>query len=207
MFDDLYIPISALQHYAFCPRQCALIHIERLWSENFLTAEGQILHQNVDLTLKQKRKLIRTEFSVEVKSDNHHLVGKLDALEIINSESIEYIPIEYKRGKPKIDNHDRIQLCAQALCLEEMLGIHIKKAALWYWQKRHREWIELTDELRNETIEICQMTYQMFCKQKTPKAIYDKKCNACSLVELCQPQKMTTDKSIVYNHLFFNINS
>ena len=205
MSDNLYIPISALQHYAFCPRQCALIHIERLWLENFLTAEGQILHQNVDSGLKQKRKLVRTEFAVEVRSDVLHLTGKLDALEIIGNTNPEYIPIEYKRGKPKIDNHDRIQLCAQALCLEEMLNINIQKGALWYWQTRHREWIEFTEPLRNETRIACQETYRLFQEQKTPKAIYDKKCKACSLIELCQPQKMTTDKSTDYNQSFFKI--
>ncbi len=203
MADDLNIPISALQHYAFCPRQCALIHIERLWAENFLTAEGQILHQNVDSGLNQKRKLVRTEFAVEVKSEIYHLIGKLDALEIIGNKTLDYIPIEYKRGKPKVENHDRIQLCAQALCLEEMLNINIQKGALWYWQTRHREWIELTESLRNETIGICQNTYKLFQEQKTPKAIYDKKCKACSLVELCQPRKMTNDKSLLYNQLFF----
>ena len=130
MVMDDPIPIPALQHYAFCPRQCAYIHIERLWQDNFLTAKGNQLHDRVHSNESEKRGNLKTERGVQVSSEQYGLTGKLDLLEI-QSELLQLTPVEYKRGKPKISDCDRIQLCAQVLCLEEMCNISINRAALW----------------------------------------------------------------------------
>lgn len=197
MQDTRLIPLSALQHYAFCPRQCALIHNEQAWSENWLTAQGQQLHQRVDHGLPESRKGIRYERGVEVSAPQLGLIGKLDLLEI-EIDSGACFPVEYKRGKPKQDPIDEIQLCAQALCLEEMLNISVPYGALWYWQTRHRHQIEFTDELRQQTDEIIKSTRSLLESGKTPKAKYEKKCQACSLYELCNPKLTFRDKSRAY---------
>ncbi|MGE4498458.1 MAG: CRISPR-associated protein Cas4, partial [Deferribacterales bacterium] len=121
--DETAVSISALQHYIFCPRQCALIHVEQLWSENFFTAEGRILHEKVDTGEREKRGSIITERSVHIFSDKLKLRGIADVVELHDNGRV--VPVEYKRGKPKSDHADEIQLCAQALCLEEMLSVRI----------------------------------------------------------------------------------
>jgi CRISPR-associated exonuclease Cas4 len=195
--DTRLIPLSALQHYAFCPRQCALIHNEQVWSENWLTAQGQQLHQRVDHGLPESRKGIRYERGVEVSAPQLGLIGKLDLLEI-DIASGACFPVEYKRGKPKQDPIDEIQLCAQALCLEEMLNIAVPYGALWYWQTRHRHQIEFNDALRQQTLQIIEATRDLLNSGVTPKAKYEKKCQACSLYELCNPKLTFRDKSRAY---------
>lgn len=197
MQDTRLIPLSALQHYAFCPRQCALIHNEQAWSENWLTAQGQQLHQRVDHGLPESRKGIRYERGVEVSAPQLSLIGKLDLLEI-EIASGACFPVEYKRGKPKQDPIDEIQLCAQALCLEEMLNISVPYGALWYWQTRHRHQIEFNDALRQQTLQIIEATCDLLNSGVTPKAKYEKKCQACSLYELCNPKLTFRDKSRAY---------
>lgn len=197
MQDARLIPLSALQHYAFCPRQCALIHNEQAWSENWLTAQGQQLHQRVDHGLPESRKGVRYERGVEVSAPQLGLIGKLDLLEI-DIASRACFPVEYKRGKPKQDPIDEIQLCAQALCLEEMLSISIPYGALWYWQMRHRHQIEFNDALRQQTLQIIEATRDLLNSGVTPKAKYEKKCQACSLYELCNPKLTFRDKSRAY---------
>ena len=127
------IPISALQHYAFCPRQCAYIHLECSWQENYLTARGQQLHQRVHSQEAEQRGATRSERSVQVCSWRLNLTGQLDLLEI-RQNPLRFTPVEYKRGKPKVSDCDRVQLCAQALCLEEMTATKIERGAIWYWQ-------------------------------------------------------------------------
>ncbi len=197
MQNTRLIPLSALQHYAFCPRQCALIHNEQAWSENWLTAQGQQLHQRVDHGLPESRKGIRYERGVEVSAPQLGLIGKLDLLEIEIANGACF-PVEYKRGKPKQDPIDEIQLCAQALCLEEMLNISVPYGALWYWQTRHRHQIEFNDALRQQTLQIIEATRDLLNSGVTPKAKYEKKCQACSLYELCNPKLTFRDKSRAY---------
>lgn len=189
------IPISALQHYAFCPRQCAYIHIERLWQDNFLTAKGNQLHERVNSNESEKRGNIKTERSVQVSSDKYGLVGQLDLLEI-QSEPFQLTPVEYKRGKPKINDCDRIQLCAQVLCLEEMRNVSIKSAALWYWQVRKREWIEIDESIRDLTIKTIDAVHNLIENKLLPKAVYSSSCKACSFFDICQPRK--ADQSAKY---------
>src|SRR3989337_821592 len=136
--DDL-IMLSALQHYVFCPRQCALIHIEQLWAENVLTAEGRIMHDKVDTANRESRGNIRIEYGVPMRSLRLGLIGKADVVEF-HKDGDRWIPfpVEYKRGKPKPGNCDKVQLCAQAICLEEMLSVRIPKGALFYGKTKRR---------------------------------------------------------------------
>lgn len=196
--DDKQIPLSALQHYAYCPRQCALIHNEQAWSENWFTAKGQVLHQRVDRAEPETRKGIRYERSVLVESKRLGLIGKLDLLEV-DTASGQHTPVEYKSGKAKTEAWDRIQVCAQALCLEDMLGIQIASAALWYWRTRRREVVPLDDSLRQHTSEVIDAVKKMFASGKTPNTVATKeKCRACSLLDLCQPDVIRQDKSKMY---------
>ena len=144
------IPLSALQHYAFCPRQCALIHNEQQWAGNFLTAQGDLLHERVDAGEPETRKGVRFERSVHVSSLALGVGGILDLLEV-DTQTGALRPVEYKRGRPKKDNWDKVQLCAQTLCLEEMRNTTIAEGALWYGQTRHREFVQFDAALRAET--------------------------------------------------------
>ena len=200
---DDYIKISALQHYAYCPRQCALIHTEQVREENFWTTEGKLLHERVDSNISEKRKFLRTERSVSVISHAYKMYGKLDLLEIKDSRIKCYYPVEYKRGKQKIFDWDKIQLCAQVLCLEEMLNISIPEAALWYWEVKQREKVSMSEELRSITIKTILDTTSMIHSQLTPKPIYNTRCQACSLYNVCNPKSLQTDNTPHYlNELF-----
>ncbi|KTC70107.1 CRISPR-associated protein Cas4/endonuclease Cas1 fusion [Legionella birminghamensis] len=203
---DDYLPLSALQHYAFCPRQFALIHIEQVWSENKFTAEGRILHERVDSGEKGQRKNFRTERNVVLVSNHYKLSGKIDLLEVEmeQGQAIHFFPVEYKRGKPKVENWDRVQLCAQALCLEEMRGIPINEGAIWYWNIRRRVSVPIDQKLRAETIQIIADTHALLQKGNTPAPTPDKtRCKACSLFDICQPEIMRSDHSANYlNKLF-----
>jgi len=197
--DDTTLAVSALQHYAYCPRQFALIHVEQAWMENRFTAEGQLLHQRVDSGMAETRGAVRSERGVLLRSEKLGLSGKMDLLEIHKTEPPTYLPVEYKRGKPKVEAWDRIQLCAQALCLEEMRNIHINKGAIWYWETRKRIHVELDEELRAVTLSNIRQAREILRQGLTPRPIDDKKrCRACSLVDLCQPEIYRRDHSLDY---------
>lgn len=198
------IPISALQHYVFCPRQCAYIHVEKLWRDNYLTAKGNQLHERVHSNEAETRGDLRTERGAQIVSEKQGIHGVLDLLEIRQTDGEpQYTPVEYKRGKPKISDCDRVQLCAQALCLEDMQNTHIPKAALWYWQVRKREWVELDESLRELTLTTIAATRELLNQQTLPKAHYTKACNACSFIDTCQPK--LTDRSADYRQNLFNL--
>ena len=148
--DTRLIPLSALQHYAFCPRQCALIHNEQAWAENYLTAQGKALHERVDSGEPETRKGVRFERTVHVSAEKLGISGVLDLVEV-DTKTGGLKPVEYKRGKPKPDPMDEIQLCAQGLCLEEMTGQTLSEGALWYMQTRHRVPVVFSDDLRAQT--------------------------------------------------------
>ncbi len=197
--------ISALQHYAFCPRQFALIHVEQVWAENYFTAHGQVLHERVDSQEPEKRGGVRFERGVAVQSSRLALTGKLDLLEIEGTSPGLYFPVEYKRGKPKKEPWDKIQLCAQALCLEEMRGIEIKQGALWYWQIRKREQVNIDEALRSETLQVIESAHQILKTGVTPAPTNDKRrCQACSLVDLCAPDTFRKDHSKNYTRELFS---
>ena len=191
------IPLAALQHYAFCPRQCALIHNEQAWAENFLTAQGRVLHERVDGGEPETRKGVRFERSVHASAEKFGISGVLDMVEHELATG-RLKPVEYKRGKPKTDNWDKIQLCAQALCLEEMTGQMVAEGALWYQQTRHRELVAFSGSLRQETLAVIEKVRSLLESGATPPPVYGKHCKACSLVEICQPQLMGKDRSAGY---------
>ncbi|MFC1745941.1 CRISPR-associated protein Cas4 [Candidatus Riflebacteria bacterium] len=204
MDGDRLIPISALQHYSFCPRQCALIHNEQLWEENWLTAQGQLLHQRVDGGSFEVRKGTRFERGVRVRALSLGLTGKLDLVEIDLSSGNSQ-PVEYKRGQSKIDDCDRVQLCAQALCLEEMGNKTIPYGWIWYAKTRKRERINFNSDLREKTKILIKKVKILFKTGITPLAKYGKKCKACSLIEFCKPKVTSTDSSKKYIQNLFTI--
>ena len=181
------IPISALQHYSFCPRQCAYIHMEQRWEENYLTAKGKQLHDRVHGSVTETRGKQRTERGVRVQSLVLGIHGQLDLLEIQYDPYI-LTPVEYKKGQTKVADCDRIQLCAQALCLEEMRGIRIVRAALWYWKPRRREWVEINETLREATQLLINQTRNMLDTGTLPAPKFTKACKACSFFDECTPQ-------------------
>lgn len=192
----LVIPLSALQHYAFCPRQCALIHNEQAWAENYLTAQGKLLHERVDGGEPETRQGTRFERSVRVLSNTLGISGVLDMVEV--SKNGDMHPVEYKHGKPKPTDMDKIQLCSQAMCLEEMTGRTVASGSLWYGKTRHRLAVVFDDELRAKTLATIDSVRTILQSGQTPLPIYDKRCKACSLMDICEPKVFGKDKSVGY---------
>ncbi|VAW87124.1 CRISPR-associated RecB family exonuclease Cas4 [hydrothermal vent metagenome] len=197
--------LSALQHYAYCPRQFALIHIEQAWADNRFTAEGNILHERVDSGVAEQRKDTRYERGVMLKSERFKLTGKMDLLEIEQGDPPNYLPVEYKRGKPKIEDWDRVQVCAQALCIEEMRDTRVSEGAIWYWEVRRRETIQIDDALRATTVAAIDAAHAILASGKTPPPTDKiKRCRACSLVDLCEPGAFRQDHSSAYVEAIFS---
>ena len=199
--DDLLM-LSALQHILFCERQCALIHIEQIWVENLYTAQGRIMHERVDKTGRESRRDIRLEFGVPLRSLKLGLIGKADMVEFHRQEDGSWLPfpVEYKRGKAKKENWDKVQLCAQAICLEEMLAVTVPEGALFYGKNRRRQSVIFDDNLRDETTQTAGRLHALIDTAITPPAIYSKKCDTCSLFGLCMP-KIASGKQSVEKYL------
>ena len=195
--DDL-IMLSSLQHYAFCPRQCALIHVEQIWTENRLTAEGRIMHEHVHEEGDESRGNVRIERGASLRSLRLGLIGKADVVEYHHQAdgTWQAYPVEYKRGKPKPDHSDKIQLCAQALCLEEMLNAAIPAGALFYGNTRRRLDVDFDEALRQETQNIAQQTHALIESGQTPKPVYAKRCESCSLMAECMPKTIQKKRSV-----------
>lgn len=194
-----YLAISALQHYAYCPRQFALIHVEQVWAENRFTVEGQLLHQRVDTNETERRGRTRYERSVSLISHRLGLIGIMDLLEVESSDPPEYFPVEYKRGKPKLEEWDRIQLCAQALCIEEMQGVKVMEGAIWYWELRRRERVAIDCALRDLTLSTISRARELIETGATPKPQVAKtRCRACSLKDICCPEAFRADNTSRY---------
>jgi len=195
--DDL-IMLSALQHMVFCPRQCALIHIEQVWAENRQTAEGRIMHERVHEENRESRGNLRVEYGVPLRSLRLGLIGKADIVEFHRMEDGTWqpFPVEYKRGKPKADDCDKVQLCAQALCLEEMLNARILKGALFYGKTRRRLDVSFDEKLRQKTEETARNVRVLLDSGRTPLPVYTKKCESCSLVGECLPKTMGKRRSV-----------
>ena len=186
--EDELAPISALQHMLYCPRQCALIHNERQWTENRFTAEGRILHERTDAGGRERRGHVTIERSVPLRSLRLGVSGIADVVEI-HDDGRPY-PVEYKRGRPKAHRADEVQLCAQAMCLEEMLAVSVPEGALFYGRNRRRKTVAFDAGLRALTERIAGDTRRMLSTGETPPPEYAaSKCDACSLEELCQPQR------------------
>ena len=198
MDTDGYLMMSGIQHFSFCRRQWALIHLEQQWPENLRTTEGQLLHQRChDETFHEKRGNLLVVRGMRVVSHRLKMTGTCDVVEFhADPEGIALegypglwlpVPVEYKHGSPKINDADRLQLCAQAMALEEMLVCTIPQAFLFYAETRRRETVELTPELRQKAQSMAEEMSRLFARGYTPKVKPGKHCNACSLKELCLP--------------------
>jgi CRISPR-associated exonuclease Cas4 len=195
--DDL-LPLSALQHIVFCERQCALIYTEQVWAENRLTVEGKILHERVHDEGRASRGDVRIDYGVSLRSLRLGLIGKADVVEFHRRPAGSWLPfpVEYKRGKPKTDDCDKVQLCAQAICLEEMLSVAIPAGALFYGQTRHRLDVVFDEPLRRETEETARRTHTLIASGRTPPPVYEKRCESCSLMADCLPKTIQKRLSV-----------
>ncbi|MDZ4740520.1 MAG: CRISPR-associated protein Cas4 [Alphaproteobacteria bacterium] len=194
--DDL-IPISALQHLLYCPRQFALIHLERQWAENRFTAEGRVLHDKTDEGGSTTRDGVKTIRSMPLRSLALQIAGVADVVETHRSAGeTRPFPVEYKRGKPKAHRADEVQLCAQALCLEEMFGCAVNEGALFYGKTRRRHAVIFDAELRELTRRVAAEARAILDARRTPSPVYElRKCDACSLLEICRPKQLTVPVS------------
>lgn len=187
--DDDLVPISALQHQLFCPRQCALIHLEQLWLENAATTQGKILHERVDDGVADRRRGLRVVRGVSLRSVALGVTGRADAVELhAHAPGWRPLPVEYKRGKPKAHRADEVQLCAQAICLEEMFGRPVPEGALFYGVTRRRMVVAIDAELRALTARVAADVHAMLASGRTPAPIAMPACASCSLEPACRPR-------------------
>ncbi|SER92586.1 CRISPR-associated protein Cas4 [Salisediminibacterium halotolerans] len=208
--EDNYLMISGIQHYEFCKRQWALIHIEQQWFENVKTVEGSNLHNKADNPhIREKRNDKIIVRSMAVKSTSLEITGVCDVVEFIqNSNGVwldkeedyyQVCPVEYKRGRPKQDHADILQMAAQAVCLEEMFLTTIEKGYIFYGEKKERLEVLLSDDIRNELRKTVQDMHQMYKKRLTPKVKTGKHCKSCSLQSICLPDML--NKSSVKSYI------
>jgi len=194
------IALSALQHYLFCPRQCALIHVEQVWAENALTAEGNILHEATAVAGHEVRRGVRVATAMPLASRALDVSGIADLVELHPRDTgngWQPYPVEYKRGKPKAHRADEVQLCAQAICLEEMFGTTIAEGALFYGTNRRRMAVAIDDELRKLTHNVAAAARRMIDDGATPPPVYKRQtCAKCSLAELCRPKRLERKGSV-----------
>ncbi len=210
--EDL-LPISGLQHLVYCPRQFALIHIEQIWEENRFTAEGRLLHQRVDQQGSETRRDLHIAHALRLRSLRYGLSGIADVVEFHRNEVGVALsgrsghwfpyPVEYKRGRPKKHNADAVQLCAQALCLEEMLRVELREGALFYGKRRRRKVVKFTDVLRQETSNLCSEMHCIWSSGQTPPPQHDERCDHCSLLVRCKPHLSENDSSRSYLDTLF----
>ena len=197
--EEDFVLISALQHYVFCPRQCGLIHVERAWEENLYTARGEIFHHKVDTDSFESRGIKKTVRGMRIHSYQFGITGRCDVVEFHETEiGLKIIPVEYKSGKSKKDFSDKVQLCAQTLCLEEMLHVEITEGAFFYGTTRRREKIEIDEELRVRTNDVISTVRHIVNNSICPLAKYTSKCRNCSLRDICQPKALNTKKLRIY---------
>ncbi len=207
--EEDWLLLSGLQHFAFCRRQWALIHIENQWAENFRTVDGHLMHERVhDQEFRESRGDRLTVRGLAIHSAQLGISGQCDAVEFhrdpdgISLRDREGLwqpyPVEYKRGKPKEDNADELQLCAQAMCLEEMLCCTVPEGALYYGEPRRRTVVLFTPELRQQVRDSLTEMHQLYQRRYTPKVKPSKACNACSLKDLCLPKLMSHKKVADY---------
>ena len=197
--EDEYLMLSGIQHFTFCRRQWALIHIEQQWEENVHTVIGELMHKKVhDPSVKEKRKDTILVRALPISSRELGVSGECDLVEFHKCEDgitlfghrglYSVFPVEYKKGKPKVTDEDKLQLAAQAMCLEEMFSTTISEGALFYGETRRREVVEITEDLRNAVKDIFEEMHQYYNRGYTPKVKTGKMCNSCSLKELCLPK-------------------
>lgn len=205
--DDDLLMLSGIQHMAFCERQWALIHVEQQWTENVKTTEGHHLHERVDDPLESdKRGRVITYRAFPLISRQLGVTGRADVVELLYSDEGVFIdgyegkwllhPVEYKRGKQKPDDRDAVQVCAQAICLEEMFNTRILQGSLFYAETRRRVIVELTTELRQSVFELVLKMHDLFDKGITPSPVYKSHCKSCSLIDICLPLSLSGKRSV-----------
>lgn len=187
--EDALIPLSALQHFLFCPRQCALIHVEQLWAEDAATAEGRAMHQRADTAPPERRQGVKILRALTLRSFSLGVSGRADVVEMHGGQPY---PVEYKRGRPKAHRADEVQLCAQAVCLEEMFDCAVPQGALFYGATRRRVEIAFDDALRTLTCDIARQTRALLASGQTPPPALKPGCANCSLHDLCAPESLQT---------------
>ncbi len=192
--EEEYLPLSGIQHYRFCVRQCAFIHVEQMWTENFFTAHGRVLHERVHNAAAESRGKLHIERGLKISSSRLGLAGQTDAVEFYADGTV--CPVEYKRGTRKKDTTDKVQLCAQAICLEEMLDVRIEKGFLFYDKIKKREEVLFTGELRDETQRLADDFHNLVRLKRTPSANYDTCCESCSFTDECFPDSAGRNKSV-----------
>ena len=178
------IMISALEHYSYCPRQCALIHLEQVWGENLYTMRGRDVHENVDTDSSHDLAGVRYERALPLWSKRLNLTGKADLVEF--HDNIPY-PVEYKSGRHRAGHHEALQLCAQAICLEEMFGVAVEKGALFWHGSRERREVVFTDVMREHVEKAADGVRSLIAQSAAPPPVNDKRCTHCSLKESCLP--------------------
>ena len=214
--EEDYLMLSGIQHFAFCRRQWALIHIEQQWAENYRTTSGELMHKKAhDETAFEKRGNLMIVRGLRIASRELGLSGQCEVVEFHQEEKgitlFGYdgkwnpVPIEYKRGQPKDNNEDELQLCAQAMCLEEMFQTSIPEGYLYYGENRRRNRVEFTENLRKDVQKISTEMHDLFRKGYTPKVKYRKQCRACSLENLCMPKLQKAGN--VRQYIEANVNS
>ena len=215
--EDDMVMISALQHLAFCARQCALIHVEQQWAENRLTIQGEHLHQRVHTQETESRGDLRIARSLKLVSYRLGIVGQSDVVEFHRVDdssdcgvSLQHLdgkwkpfPVEYKKGKPKKHREDEIQLCAQALCLEEQLNTVIPEGALFYGERRRRCPVVFNTQLRELTESFVAKLHDLLKSGRTPPPEYGPKCESCSLIDICNPTWAPKIKRRRYEAMLF----
>ena len=193
--EDSLIPLSALQHWLFCPRQCALIHVEQLWAEDAATAEGRLLHEQVDAGRGENRPGLRIARGIQLRSLALGVSGKADAVELHGRPPVPF-PVEYKRGKPKPHRADEVQLCAQAICLEEAFGVPVPQGALFYGETRRRTPVAFDAALRALTIQVAADARAAILGGITPGPVRTPACRRCSRHELCRPEQLENPPAV-----------
>ena len=197
--EDDYLMISGIQHFKFCRRQWALIHIEQQWADNVHTVIGELMHKRVhDPYLREKRKDIVIARALPVSSRAMGVSGECDVVEFHRCDDgirlhghrglFSVYPIEYKKGRSKLTEEDKLQLAAQAMCLEEMFSTEVPEGAIFYGESRRREIVDITSDLRTEVEKMFEEMHQYYNRHYTPKVKYSKSCNACSLKDICLPK-------------------
>ncbi len=196
--EEQYFPLSAINHYSFCPRRCALVHLEQAWEENIFTASGKVLHEKTDAGDSESRRDHRIVRSLRISSSSLGVSGIMDVVEFFRDDGSGVpiaawpgkwrpCPVEYKRGSAKNDIPYKRQLCAQAICLEEQFSARIAEGFLYKGVSRHRELVPLDEALRRDTRAVCEQIHALLECGNTPSATLGSHCKSCSLVEVCLP--------------------
>lgn len=189
MIDTDPIALSALQHWAYCPRQCGLIHLEQAFEDNIHTARGQAVHHLVDTPGYEIKAGVRVERALPLWSDRFNLIGKADLVEFHPDGTV--FPVEFKHGRKRQKTHDDIQLAAQAMCLEDMLGRPVTHGAIFHASSHRRREVEITPALRQLVVDTANAIRAMLASGKLPPPVNDARCKECSLKDICQPEALS----------------